>query len=58
MCRFNEDKTKPSSTPMVVRMLDAKRDHFRPKDDKEEHLEREVSYLSAIDTLLYLAQMH
>ena len=27
--RFNEDKTKPSSTSMVVRTLDAKRDPFR-----------------------------
>ena len=36
---FNEDKAKPSSTHMVVRTLDAKRDPFRPKEDKEEILE-------------------
>ncbi|KAM2708614.1 hypothetical protein FF1_045210 [Malus domestica] len=41
---------------MVVRTLDAKRDPFRPKEDDEEILEPEVPYLSAIGTLLYLAQ--
>ena len=46
--RFNEDKVKPSSTPMVVRTLDAKRDPFRPKKDEEEILEPKVPYLSAI----------
>ena len=45
--RFNEDKEKPSSTPMVVRTLDAKRDPFRPKEDKEEILEPEVPYLTS-----------
>ena len=54
--RFNEDKAKPLSTPMVVRSLDAKRDLFRPKDDDEEILEPEVPYLSAIGVLLYLVQ--
>ncbi|KAM2817807.1 hypothetical protein COP1_041878 [Malus domestica] len=54
--RFNEDKAKSSSTPMVVRTLDAKRDPFRPKKDDEEILEPEVPYLSAIGALLYLAQ--
>ncbi|KAM1771044.1 hypothetical protein ACFX11_045913 [Malus domestica] len=49
---FNEDKAKPSSTPMVVRTLDAKRDPFRPKKDKEEILEPKVPYLSAIGALL------
>ncbi|KAM2225154.1 hypothetical protein FF2_018965 [Malus domestica] len=41
---------------MVVWSLDAKRDHFRPMEDEEEILEPEVSYLSAIGALLYLAQ--
>ncbi|PRQ53193.1 putative RNA-directed DNA polymerase [Rosa chinensis] len=54
--RFNTDKIKPSSTPMVVRSLDPKKDPFRPKDDDEEVLEAEVPYLSAIGALLYLAQ--
>ena len=53
--RFNEDKAKPSSTPMIVRSLDAKRDPFRPKKEDEEILEPEVPYLSAMDALLYLA---
>ncbi|XP_070682379.1 uncharacterized mitochondrial protein AtMg00810-like [Malus domestica] len=53
---FNKDKAKPLSTPMVVRTLDVKRDPFRPKNDEEEILEPEVSYLSAIGALLYLAQ--
>ena len=53
---FNEDKAKSSSTPMVVRTLDEKRDPFRLKEDDEEILEPEVPYLSAIGALLYLAQ--
>ncbi|KAM2721085.1 hypothetical protein EV2_042199 [Malus domestica] len=56
LCRFNEDKAKPSSTPMVVRTIDAKRDPFHPNEDEEEILEPEVPYLSAIGALLYLAQ--
>ncbi|KAM1560838.1 hypothetical protein ACFX1Z_004044 [Malus domestica] len=41
---------------MVVRTLYAKRDPFRPNEDDEEILEPEVTYLSAIKALLYLAQ--
>ena len=55
LCHFNKDKAKPSSTPMVVRSLYAKRDPFRPNEDDEEILELEVPYLSAINSLLYLA---
>ncbi|KAM2328506.1 hypothetical protein ACFXTH_014967 [Malus domestica] len=54
--RFNENKTKPSSTLMVVRTLDAKRDPFRPNEDEEEILKPEVPYLSTTGALLYLAQ--
>ncbi|KAM2074966.1 hypothetical protein ACFX1T_037915 [Malus domestica] len=54
--RFNEDKAKSSSTPMIFWTLDAKRDPFRPKDDEEEILEPEVPYLSAIGALLYLVK--
>ena len=54
--RFNEDKAKSPSTPMVVWTLDAKRDPLLPKEDEEEILELEVPYLSAIGALLYLAQ--
>ena len=53
---FNEDRAKPSSTPMVIHTLDAARDSFRQKEDEEVILEPEVPYLSAIGTLLYLAQ--
>ncbi|XP_068317138.1 uncharacterized protein [Pyrus communis] len=45
---FNEDKVKLSSTPMVVRTLDAKRNPFCPKEDEEEILEPEIPYLSVI----------
>ncbi|KAM2676832.1 hypothetical protein EV1_003465 [Malus domestica] len=41
---------------MVVQTLDAKRDPFRPKEDDKQILEPEVTYLSAIGALLYLAQ--
>ncbi|XP_048438986.1 secreted RxLR effector protein 161-like [Pyrus x bretschneideri] len=41
---------------MVVRTLNVKRDPFCPKEDEEDILELEVSYLSAIGALLYLAQ--
>ncbi|XP_068339068.1 uncharacterized mitochondrial protein AtMg00810-like [Pyrus communis] len=53
---FNEDKTKPSSTPIVVRTLDVKRDPFHPNEDDEEIFELKVPYVSAIGALLYLAQ--
>ncbi|KAM1432927.1 hypothetical protein ACFXTO_015413 [Malus domestica] len=56
LCRFNEDKANPLSTPMVIRSLDAKRDPFRLKEDDEKILEPEVPYLSAIGASLYLAQ--
>ncbi|KAM2554132.1 hypothetical protein TB2_018287 [Malus domestica] len=41
---FNEDKVKPSSTLMVVQILDAKRYPFNPKKDEEEILDPEVPY--------------
>lgn len=53
---FNEDKAKPFSIPMVVQTLDAKQDRFRSKDKEKQVLEPEVPHLSAISTLLYLAQ--
>ena len=49
------DKTHPLSTPMVDRSLDVKKDHLRPQEEDEEILGPEVSYLNAIDTLMYLA---
>jgi hypothetical protein len=40
---------------MVVRSLDAEKDPFRPKEDREEILGSEIPYLSAIGALMYLA---
>ena len=42
------------STPTVVQSLDVKNDPFRPREDNEELLGSEVSYLNAIDALMYL----
>ena len=54
--QFNMDKVHPLSSPMIVRSLDAKKYHFRPKEENEALLGLEVPYLSAIGALLYLAQ--
>ena len=54
--QFNIDKAHPLSSPMIVRSLDPKKDLFRPKEENEALLGHEISYLSAIDALLYLAQ--
>ncbi|KAJ9555653.1 hypothetical protein OSB04_010267 [Centaurea solstitialis] len=54
--RFSHHDAKPSSTPMIVRSLDIKKDPFRPKEYDEEILSPECSYLGAIGALLYLAQ--
>lgn len=48
------DKSYPSMTPMVVRSLGLKKDPFRTRDDGEEVLGPEVSYLSAVGALMYL----
>ncbi|GJZ07346.1 hypothetical protein Tco_0541139 [Tanacetum coccineum] len=52
--RFNMDKAKPLSTPMVGRSLNVNNDPFRPCEDDEEVLGLEVPYLSAIGALMYL----
>ncbi|XP_062080883.1 secreted RxLR effector protein 161-like [Humulus lupulus] len=49
------DKSHPLSSPMVVRSLEVKKDPFRPREEHEELLGPEVSYLSAIGALMYLA---
>ncbi|KAM0968089.1 hypothetical protein ACFX2J_016395 [Malus domestica] len=54
--RFGMDKAYPLSTPMIVRYLDIQKDLFRPKEDDELVFGLEVPYLSAVGTLLYLAQ--
>ena len=48
------DKAHHLSSPMVVRSLDVKKDHFHPKDDDEVPFGPEVLYLSAIGALIYL----
>jgi Reverse transcriptase (RNA-dependent DNA polymerase) len=53
--RFNMDKVHPLSTPMVVRSLNVKKDTYRPQENNEKTLGHEVSYLSAIGVLMYLA---
>ena len=49
------DKANPLSTLMVVRSLNVKKNPFCPREDHEEFLSPEVSYLSAIRALMYLA---
>jgi hypothetical protein len=48
------EKAHPLSTLMIVRSLDVKKDYFCPRED-EEILGFEVSSLSAIGALMYLA---
>ena len=45
---FSMDKANPLSTPMVVKSLNVKKDQFRPREDNEEVLSSEVSYLSEL----------
>ncbi|XP_059288465.1 uncharacterized protein LOC132041790 [Lycium ferocissimum] len=49
------DRAHPLSTPMVVMSLDISKDPFRPCENDEELVAAEIPYLSAIGTLLYLA---
>ena len=50
------DKAHPLSFPMIGRSLDAKKDHFCPKEENEGLLGPEVPYFSEIGALLYLTQ--
>jgi hypothetical protein len=52
--KFNMDKVYPSKTLMVVRALEKDSDLFRPRQEGEEVLDSEYSYLSAIGALMYL----
>ena len=49
------DNSHPLSTPIVVRSLDIYTDSFRPPEKDEEPFGDETSYLSAVGTLMYLA---
>ena len=53
--KFNMDKSYPNKTPMVVRSLEIGKDPFRPRDIGEKMLGPEISYLSVIGALIYLA---
>ena len=50
---FSMDKANPLSTPIVVRLLNVKKDSFRPCEDNEEVLGPKGSCLSAIGALMY-----
>ena len=54
--QFNMDKEHPLSSLMIVRSLDAKKYHFRIKEESEALHDPEVPYLSATGALLYLEQ--
>jgi hypothetical protein len=49
------DKAYALRTPMVVRALEKDTDQFKPKQEGEEVLKPEYSYLSVIGALMYLA---
>jgi hypothetical protein len=49
------DKAYLARTPMVVRALEKDKDPFKPKEEGEEVLGSEYSYLSVIGVLMYLA---
>jgi hypothetical protein len=53
--KFNMDKSYPNKTPMVVRSLEMETNQFRPQDEEEDILGPQVSYLSVIGALMYLA---
>jgi hypothetical protein len=53
--KFNMDKAYLARTPMIVHALEKNKDPFRMKEEGEEVLRQEYSYLSAIGALMYLA---
>ena len=48
------DKLHPLNSPMVICSLEVNKYLFRSKEENEELLSPEVSYLSTIDALMYL----
>ena len=52
---FHMDKAHYLNTLMVVRSLGVNNDHFCSQNDDEETLGPKVSYLSAINILMYFA---
>jgi hypothetical protein len=53
--KFNMDKAYSIRTPMFVHALKKDTDPFRPKEEGEEVLGEEYTYLSVIGALMYLA---
>jgi hypothetical protein len=53
--KFNMDKVYPSKIPMIVRAFEKDIDPFWPRQEGEEVLGSEYTYLSAIRALMYLA---
>jgi hypothetical protein len=53
--KFNMDKAYLSKTLMVIRALEKDTDPFRQRQEGEEVLGSEYTYLSAIGALMYLA---
>src|SRR5438132_2424164 len=52
--KFNMNKAYPCKTHMVVRSLDINKDQFKLREEDEEFLGPEISYLSAIGALMYI----
>lgn len=50
------DKSYSFSILMLVRSFDPKKEPFYSKEDGEQVLDVEVTYMNVIDTLMYLAQ--
>ena len=48
------NKAHPLTSPMIVRLLDVKKDHFRPPKESGEFLGSKVPYLNTFDALTYL----
>jgi hypothetical protein len=51
--KFNIDKVYSARTPLVIHVLEKDTDPFRPKEEGEEVLEQEYTYLSIINALMY-----
>jgi hypothetical protein len=48
----------PLKTLMIIRSLEVDKDPFRPMEEDEQGLGPKVPYLSAMGTLMYLANAH
>jgi transcription elongation factor GreA-like protein len=53
--KFNMDKAYPATTRIIVCALEKDKDPFKSREEREEVLRQEYSYLSVIGALMYLA---